>query len=316
MFELLLFLIICSILDLTAARSLHNSGSILIAQPMHTNQNCPSGQYEINGICCDLCKPGSVAKSLDCTKNPKTNCKPCTGGKEYMDKDNFKTACLRCNFCDTEHGMETEKNCTITQNVICRCRTGFFCESTKPCRHCDKCDKCENGRIEKPCTPTQNTICGEKENLLWLLLILLLVAVIVGLILWRRYCPGCKIQRRPNIPVQKSPNCETYDFKKIEYRDINLKPYIPKIVCDMEVNQVRSLARKLGLSTAQIDRIIHDNLNDSSEQKIKLLECWHEMQGIKDSYQTLITSLKELKFYDTASKVKQLMERQFNHPED
>ncbi|XP_039191892.1 tumor necrosis factor receptor superfamily member 6 isoform X5 [Crotalus tigris] len=291
MFELLLFLIICSILDLTAARSLHNSGSILIAQPMHTNQNCPSGQYEINGICCDLCKPGSVAKSLDCTKNPKTNCKPCTGGKEYMDKDNFKTACLRCNFCDTEHGMETEKNCTITQNVICRCRTGFFCESTKPCRHCDKCDKCENGRIEKPCTPTQNTICGEKG-------------------------PGCKIQRRPNIPVQKSPNCETYDFKKIEYRDINLKPYIPKIVCDMEVNQVRSLARKLGLSTAQIDRIIHDNLNDSSEQKIKLLECWHEMQGIKDSYQTLITSLKELKFYDTASKVKQLMERQFNHPED
>lgn len=84
----------------------------------------------------------------------------------------------------------------------------------------------------------------------------------------------------------------------------------------MEVTQVKRLARRLGLSTAQIDVIIHDNLHDSSEQKIKLLECWHEMQGIKDSYQTLITCLRELKFYDTASKVKQLMERQFNQPED
>ncbi|KAG8135387.1 hypothetical protein E2320_008400 [Naja naja] len=307
MFQLLLFLIISPMLDVTAARSLHNSGS---------NQKCPSGQYEFNGICCDFCKPGSVAKSSDCTKNPKTNCKPCTEGKDYMDKDNYITTCLRCNYCDAEHGMETEKNCTITQNVKCRCRTGFFCNSTKPCRHCEKCDQCENGMVAKDCTPTQNTVCGKKDStkdnlqLLWLILP---VAVIVGLILLWLYCWRFRIQRRSYIPNQ---NYESHELKKVEYPDINWRPYIPEIVRDMEVNQVRKLVRKLGICTAQIDEISHDNVHDSSEQKIKLLERWYETHGIKGSLQTLTTNLKELKFYDAVDKINHLIERKLSHPED
>lgn len=105
-------------------------------------------------------------------------------------------------------------------------------------------------------------------------------------------------------------------FFLFSFADINLKPYIPEIVRDMEVNQVRKLVRKLGVRTAQIDEITHDNLHDSSEQKIKLLECWHEMHGIKGSYQTLITSLTELKLYDAANKINQIIERNFGHPED
>ncbi|XP_026580243.1 tumor necrosis factor receptor superfamily member 6-like, partial [Pseudonaja textilis] len=258
----------------------------------------------------------SVAKSSDCTRNPKTNCKLCTEGKDYMDKDNYMSTCLRCNYCDAEHGMETEKNCTITQNVQCRCRIGFFCNSPKPCRHCEKCDQCENGIIEKDCTPTQNTVCGKKDSakddLRWLWLILLL-AVIVGLILWWCCCPGYRIQRKRN---QKGPNDESYELKKIEYPDINWKPHIPEIVCNMEVNQVRKLVRKLGICTAQIDEISHDNVHDSSEQKIKLLERWHEMHGIKGSLQTLTTSLKELKYYDAVDKINELIERKLSHPED
>ncbi|XP_058044128.1 tumor necrosis factor receptor superfamily member 6 isoform X3 [Ahaetulla prasina] len=263
MFQLLLFLIICpsllrnskktlEILDSTAAKSLRNSGSV------PTNQNCPRGQYFNNGVCCDFCKPGSVVKTLDCTSNPKTNCKPCTEGKDYMDKDNYKTTCLRCNYCDAVHGMEPEKKCTITQNVKCRCMIGFFCNSTKPCRHCEKCDLCKNGIVVKECTPTQNTICREKD---------------------------------------------TQNAK-----DIDLKPYIPEIVRDMEVNHVRKLVRKLGIRTAEIDEIAHDNLNDSSEQKIKLLERWYKTCGIKGSYKTLITSLRELKFYDAVNKINQMRE--------
>lgn len=47
---------------------------------------------------------GSVVKS-ECRSNTKTICKPCTEGKDYMDKDNYKTSCLRCNYCDAVHGM-------------------------------------------------------------------------------------------------------------------------------------------------------------------------------------------------------------------
>ncbi|XP_063163898.1 tumor necrosis factor receptor superfamily member 6 [Candoia aspera] len=164
MFQLLLLSITCPILDLTAARFLQNSGSVLMAQQMHTKPKCPIGQYESKGICCDLCEPGSVAKSLGCTENRKTNCIQCVEGKEYMDKYNFNPACLRCNLCDAEHGLETEKNCTIYQNVICRCKPRFFCDLTTACRHCDPCDECENGIIVEKCTQTQNTVCGNKGN--------------------------------------------------------------------------------------------------------------------------------------------------------
>ncbi|XP_070608420.1 tumor necrosis factor receptor superfamily member 6 isoform X2 [Erythrolamprus reginae] len=294
MSQLLLSSIICHILDLTAARSLHNSGSVHVAQQVRTYLNCSSGQYEANGVCCDLCEPGYVVKSLDCRSNPKTNCKPCTVGKDYMDKDNYKTTCLRCNFCDEQHGMETEKHCTITQNVKCRCRIGFFCDSTKPCRHCEKCDLCENGIIAKECTPTQNTVCGEKDN---------------------TKDSKHRTERRQKITNQKG-TYESYEDKKIEYPDINLKPYIPAIISVMEVRQVRRLVRKLGLSTVQIDGIVYENSNDSSEQKIKLLECWHETHGIKGSCQTLITSLRELKFDDAADNIDQIIEGKCNHPED
>ncbi|KAM6442295.1 tumor necrosis factor receptor superfamily member 6 [Liasis olivaceus] len=204
MAKLLLLFIICPILDLTAARFLHNSSSILTTQRMNIKPKCHSRQYESNGICCDFCEPGFVAKSLGCTENHKTNCRRCIEGKEYMNEYNYKTACLRCNLCDTEHGMEIEKNCTINQNVTCRCKPDFFCNSTKPCRHCDKCDKCENGIIVENCAQNRNTVCGNKENLQrgWIVLFAV-ITVIVGLILWILWCKRWKM---PKNPIHGDPN--------------------------------------------------------------------------------------------------------------
>ncbi|ETE59384.1 Tumor necrosis factor receptor superfamily member 6, partial [Ophiophagus hannah] len=298
-----------NILDLTAARSLHNSGS---------SQNCLSGQYEFNGICCDFCKPGSVAKSSDCTRNPKTNCKPCTEGKDYMDKDNYITTCLRCNYCDAEHGMETEKNCTITQNVKCRCRIGFFCNSTKPCRHCEKCDQCENGIVAKDCTPTQNTVCGKKDSAkgTWLIVKRVTVKPASSSEDFVYRVRGAEFKGGQTFQIKTMNHIYDKKLHHLGAKDINWKPYIPEIVHEMEVNQVRKLVRKLGICTAQIDEISYDNLHDSAEQKIKLLERWHETHGIKGSLQTLITGLKELKFYDAVNKINQLIERKLSHPED
>ncbi|XP_060130858.1 tumor necrosis factor receptor superfamily member 6 isoform X2 [Zootoca vivipara] len=121
-------------------------------------------QYPFQGRCCDSCKPGSFAKRKGCTKdNRTTSCEKCIDGEEYMDNYNYHPKCLRCSHCDSEHGFEVEKNCTIHQNVKCRCKSGYFCNSSEPCRHCAPCDECKGGKILESCTQTNNTRCDRTE---------------------------------------------------------------------------------------------------------------------------------------------------------
>ncbi|XP_062832261.1 tumor necrosis factor receptor superfamily member 6 isoform X2 [Anolis carolinensis] len=163
-------------------------------------------QYQFNTttgvICCSSCNPGSVAINIGCTKTyPITKCKNCIEGKEYMDKFNHKTKCLRCNDCDKEHGLEVETNCTAKQNVKCKCRPGFFCNSP-PCQHCDPCDTCEEGTVLEKCTETQNTKCQRREHVPWYkwalpILFVILVAVPVIFIICKRMRNNRRTYRIP-----------------------------------------------------------------------------------------------------------------------
>ncbi|XP_003224413.3 tumor necrosis factor receptor superfamily member 6 isoform X1 [Anolis carolinensis] len=263
-------------------------------------------QYQFNTttgvICCSSCNPGSVAINIGCTKTyPITKCKNCIEGKEYMDKFNHKTKCLRCNDCDKEHGLEVETNCTAKQNVKCKCRPGFFCNSP-PCQHCDPCDTCEEGTVLEKCTETQNTKCQRREHVPWYkwalpILFVILVAVPVIFIICKRMRNNRRTYRIP--PGDKNNETEPM------YPDIDLTPCIPDIAEEMKLEQVMKFVRKLGVSPVCIDAVKNNNNNDVTEQKIKLLECWYQETGRKGAFKTLITTLDKLDLRATADKIQQ-----------
>nr|XP_028585542.1 tumor necrosis factor receptor superfamily member 6 isoform X1 [Podarcis muralis] len=276
-------------------------------------------QYPFQDLCCDSCKPGSFAKREGCTKdNPTTSCEKCIDGEEYMDNYNYHPKCRRCGHCDTQHGLEVEKNCTIHQNVKCRCRSGYFCNSSEPCRHCDPCDECKGGKILENCTQTNNTRCDRTEIVQdktasivapVVVSIVVVVAIVIGAMWYVLFCGAAvrKKKKTKEYNVKEEPNgmLPLEEMKPLHYPDIDLLPHIPVIAEEMRQSDVKAFVRRLNVKPSRIDVIINDNPNDGAEQKIKLLECWYQEHGMKDAYKTLITTLRDLRFRATADKIEE-----------
>ncbi|XP_061491412.1 tumor necrosis factor receptor superfamily member 6 isoform X2 [Rhineura floridana] len=314
-------------LDLIAPGSSHNSDSVPVTHRAYkklaavknvSKRDVPVcqnyTQYVFGNICCDACKPGFVAKTKGCTKDTKTDCKTCTDGQEYMDKYNFITKCLRCGHCDTQHGLEVEKNCTINQNIKCRCRPDFFCNSSEPCSHCNPCDKCEHGIIVENCTRTKNTKCKKKEDSQQHFGTPAIVAIVVTavgtciVLIWIIWKYVIKKRKKSKFTIRDDPRQKEIEMEHLNYPDIDLLPHISEIAELMTLQEVKALARKLNVPHIRIDAIMNDNLNDSTEQKIKLLEYWYQEKGIQDAYRTLISTLRSLNYHATADKIKQKIE--------
>ncbi|XP_034994349.1 tumor necrosis factor receptor superfamily member 6 isoform X3 [Zootoca vivipara] len=264
-------------------------------------------QYPFQGRCCDSCKPGSFAKRKGCTKdNRTTSCEKCIDGEEYMDNYNYHPKCLRCSHCDSEHGFEVEKNCTIHQNVKCRCKSGYFCNSSEPCRHCAPCDECKGGKILESCTQTNNTRCDrteivqdKKAEIIAPVVVVLGISITgIGIM-----CYVCKKKKTAKYNVKEPPN--GMEMEPLHYPDLDLLPHIPVIAEEMLLSQVMSFVRRLNMTPNRIDVIMNDNPNNAAEQKIKLLECWYQEHGTKDAYKTLITTLKDLRLCATADKIQE-----------
>lgn len=83
-----------------------------------------------------MCQPGTrVLKH--CTATLETMCISCTHGT-YMDRSNGLEKCMKCKYCDAELGLETQRECSETQDTGCECKEGYFClAKTK-----DKCHMC------------------------------------------------------------------------------------------------------------------------------------------------------------------------------
>ncbi|KAL8187095.1 UNVERIFIED_CONTAM: hypothetical protein K2H54_032939 [Gekko kuhli] len=244
-------------------------------------------------------------KDKNCTISVKTICKKCEEGKEYMDGYNYLSKCIRCSFCDPEHGLEVDKPCNSSQNVKCRCRHGFFCNSSKPCRHCDPCSKCEDGTVVEECNQTSDTICGRKHDLRWIIGVViplvLIVILIIIIIIWKYRSKGNW------VPKKKINDEQRTELKPLVYPDIDLTPHISDIAEEMTSAQVLKFVRKRGLSNPTVDRITSENMNDATEKKIKLLDSWYQENGIKGAYGTLISSLRDLKERVLADKIERKM---------
>ncbi|XP_020656960.3 tumor necrosis factor receptor superfamily member 6 isoform X2 [Pogona vitticeps] len=264
-------------------------------------------------LCCESCPPGYVAENVGCTKeNPKTSCKKCTLGKEYMDHYNYNTKCLRCRGCDEQHGMEIENNCTINQNTKCKCKTDFFCDSA-PCHHCAPCDSCANGRVLEPCTDTKNTKCEEtgesRQHFIIIGVIILLVLVIVVVFLLRKK----RNNQQKKHTISTKHNIEMVPLK---YPDIDLSSHIADIAEEMNLEDVLRLVRKLGVLSSRIEVVKSDNQNNAAEAKIKLLELWYQEKGITGAYGALITTLRKLHLRSAADKIEQKMSLLFQNNEN
>ncbi|KAM9379594.1 tumor necrosis factor receptor superfamily member 6 [Phaethornis superciliosus] len=239
---------------------------------------CNADEYNLGVKCCKKCERGFV-KNIDCPTNISKHCAPCENGKEYINHVNDLEKCLRCTSCDRTFGLEVAKNCTPTQNTECICAKNYFCNSSLPCTHCDACTVCESGMIEKQCTPSSDTVCRSKG--------------------WRK-CKSHTVKQNQSEVVPKETPYETIP---LVHTDVDLSSHLASIAEEMTFQEVKTFVRNHRVSEPVIDQTVRDCLNDTCEQKIKLLQVWYQTHGIKGACGTLINGLRELKMCATADKI-------------
>ncbi|XP_025907230.1 tumor necrosis factor receptor superfamily member 6 isoform X2 [Nothoprocta perdicaria] len=267
---------------------------------------CTADEYNLGGMCCKKCERGFV-KNTNCPTNVREHCVQCIPGQEYVDHANDLDECLRCASCDGIFGLQIAKKCTPTQNTECTCAENFFCNSSGSCAHCDPCSTCGSNLIEKHCTPTSDTICKIKEEgsqtNIALAVCLPATVVAAGALIY------CYIKKRTHRINKQSPGQSVpepgvpYEMVPIMFADIDLSTHIPDIVGEMTLPEVKTFVRNHGVPEPVIDEILRDNANNTSEQKIKLFQDWHQRHGIKGAYETLIRSLRKLKMCTAADKI-------------
>ncbi|NXD13457.1 TNR6 factor, partial [Nothocercus nigrocapillus] len=240
-------------------------------------------------------------KNTVCPTNIREDCVQCKPGQEYVDHANDLDECMRCGSCDIGFGLETAEKCTPTQNTKCTCAENFFCNSSGSCTHCEPCSTCDSGLVEKQCTPTSDTVCKIKGEIHFVLYFKIDLCCIVSDVFICR-CHTSKLSPGQSVPEPGVPSVSIFSFSFM-HLDIDLSTYIPDIVVEMTLQEVKAFVRNREVPEPVIDQILRDNANDTSEQKIKLLQDWHQRHGINGAYETLIRSLRKLKMCSAADKI-------------
>ncbi|XP_044153801.1 tumor necrosis factor receptor superfamily member 5 [Bufo gargarizans] len=107
---------------------------------------CDVTEYEKDGRCCSLCRPGKWLLR-DCTKQNDTVCITCSAG-EYQDKYHRETSCLLHKECNEQLGFEKISEGNLTTNANCRCQVGKHCSSAA----------CETCVLNKVCGPGEGVV--------------------------------------------------------------------------------------------------------------------------------------------------------------
>ncbi|NXL92412.1 TNR6 factor, partial [Alectura lathami] len=206
-------------------------------------------------------------KKIDCPTNTNEHCVPCKPGEEFIDYINDLNKCRRCSLCDSIHGWEVAKNCTPTQNTECTCAKNYFCSTSLPCTHCE------------PCTSSQAVIITKDLSC-------------------ARTIPSTVSSKTGRY------QCQDHSFLFM-LLDIDLSSHVHSIVGEMTVKDIKKFVRHHKLPEPVIDQIVHDNHNDTYEQKIKLFQAWYQTHGMRGAYGTLISSLRDLKMCAVADKIEE-----------
>ncbi|OBS81362.1 hypothetical protein A6R68_20464 [Neotoma lepida] len=130
-------------------------GCLLTAVHLGQCITCSDKQYFLNGQCCDLCQPGERLAD-HCTAVTKTHCLQCNSG-EYMNTWNRELRCYQHTHCESNEGLQVEKEGTSDTDTICACKEGHHCTS-KECKRCALHKSCGPGFGVKQ-MGTADTVC-------------------------------------------------------------------------------------------------------------------------------------------------------------
>ncbi|XP_078281860.1 tumor necrosis factor receptor superfamily member 5-like isoform X2 [Rhinoraja longicauda] len=150
---------------------------------------CDKEKYEYNGVCCSLCRPGTVV-AKHCTVNTGTVCTPCANGR-FISQPNGIQRCFSCMKCYADLGIQIKRQCTKTRNSVCGPLDGYYC--IENCRMAHKhtscppgsgakvkgtelkdsiCEKCQKGMFSSSSSPTEEcknwTIRKSGPDQIWL----------------------------------------------------------------------------------------------------------------------------------------------------
>ncbi|XP_069836451.1 tumor necrosis factor receptor superfamily member 6 [Dendropsophus ebraccatus] len=267
------------------------------------DKSCPEGEQYTGTLCCKVCSAGTYAKS-DCKEeHGEPECKPCTQGVDYMDRDNVYNQCHICLQCDTVSGQEVLEACTINHNTVCRCKESFFCDQEvagsagcTQCKHCEKCDV-----YAEECTPTKNAVCSNhspRHGQVWIISVAstFIVCLIICAVVY------CLKRSNNTIKYEKS----VFIFPD-DLNDIDLTPYLSEFAHNMDYRTVLFFIRQVQLPKARIDAAERNHPNDNDEQKTELLYEWYESHGRTGAFQKLIKTLNNKNRRATAEKLIQIV---------
>ncbi|KAJ8366156.1 hypothetical protein SKAU_G00149870 [Synaphobranchus kaupii] len=272
---------------------------------MKRQRQCPDGQREYKGQqCCKLCSPGFYAGT--CSQNSSSVCRPCDSGS-YLDHPNVMDSCELCTSCDPKANLETKEECTVTQNAVCTCKKGYYCDKgfREECKACHSCKKCEGDFvIEKQCTSTNDTVCKKVEGggPWWIALIFLILGIVGVVGVWflkkrKRFCFADKPKEYCD-PGDQAKEIDEY----IPLKGIDLGPHLNDIVEELGPKLTIELARGC-LSDADIEFSEEDAQSNARDKSYKILRAWYEKQGFDDAAPNLIRGLRERGKKTTADKI-------------
>ncbi|XP_048876501.1 tumor necrosis factor receptor superfamily member 5-like isoform X1 [Brienomyrus brachyistius] len=126
----------------------------------HSCCACDQNEYEIDGICCRKCSPGSRV-SRHCTKQSTGHCAPCLDST-FSETPNALKKCHPCTVCAEDRGLKTVKECMPSSDTVCGVLNGHYCIDRygEGCREAKEHTTCKPGQsIRRPGTEYNDAVC-------------------------------------------------------------------------------------------------------------------------------------------------------------
>ncbi|XP_056624690.1 tumor necrosis factor receptor superfamily member 6 [Triplophysa dalaica] len=268
---------------------------------------CEYGTYPHLGKTCCLCPSGYRVIS-DCEDNIATQCEICQDGF-FATHPNSEHTCHRCRDCDPERTkMEMTDSCSRNSDAVCECQENYYCDKGHLCRTCQPCDKCEEqGAVERPCTLTKNTVCRavkmSKGGIV--AVVVVTVILIIGPLM-----VVCFLHQKKKFCFKDRQKKDDPKLQELLPKAVDIVPYLHEIASTLQQKNMIDVARRTGMSEADIEQHEINHPRDVKEQTYRLLVDWSQSQGLYEAYPTLIEILLELKAKTTADRIKQIVQRE------